>query len=59
METTFRQTDRGMEVWPNSRVKLPGYYQNLLQAERALAKYHGERNQAAKQRKQKKDKGDD
>jgi len=36
----FRVDDSGRwTVWPNSKVKLPGYFLNELQAERAYRKY--------------------
>ena len=36
----FRVNDQGQwSVWPNSRVKLPGYFVNELQAMRAYKRY--------------------
>lgn len=48
--TTFKYTDKGIEVYASKGAKLPGLFQNTLQAERALNKYMGQVNQAAKQR---------
>lgn len=46
----FRYTDKGVEVHASKGAKLPGLFQNTLQAERALDRYMGQVNQAAKQR---------
>ena len=48
--TTFKYTDKGIEVHASKGAKLPGLFQNTLQAERALDRYMGQVNQAAKQR---------
>ena len=48
--SVFVYTDKGIEVRPSKGAKLPGLFQNTLQAERALDKYMGQVNQAAKQR---------
>jgi hypothetical protein len=50
----FKYTDAGIEVHPSPRAKLPGIFQNQLQAERALEKYMAECRVAAAERESKK-----
>lgn len=52
--SVFVYTEKGIEVRPAKGAKLPGLFQNTLQAERALNKYLGQVNQAAEQRELKK-----
>lgn len=42
----FKQSGGGFEVWPTKRARLPGFFTNVLQAERAYEKYEAECNVA-------------
>ena len=50
----FKYTDEGIEVHPSPRARLPGIFQNQLQAERALERYMAQCRVAAIEREAKK-----
>lgn len=49
----YKQSLSGWEVWPSKRAKLPGYFSNILQAQRAYDRYIAEGRAVAKNKKAK------
>lgn len=58
MHQIFKETPKGIEVWPTVRTRLPGIYQNMFQAERGLEKYKNSyKNVTTRPQQQRKKKG--